>query len=211
MTLNHPPVVMRPMSIRARFNRLDELANEYRLGISTFEFHELFRPGRPDDRGYAPTAFRDWRIMRPHLAPRRDVSFIDYGAGLGRVTVLAGRLDYRQSIGVEFDRELAQRGNANIARARGLRCPTSIACGDATEFSIPEGPAVVFFCNPFTGNVLDAVLSRIVAHPAQVELLCNLPEASTFARQVRSVPRLVFKRHIELSDRRECLLLSHYG
>src|SRR3981189_2153520 len=106
---------------------LDERFHDWRLGIETTEYHKPPKSQTMGWRGYGPTAYRDWRILKRHLTNDRDGSFIDYGAGLGRVTILAAQLPFKRVIGVEFDEALVERGNANIASAKSaLRAPCNI-------------------------------------------------------------------------------------
>lgn len=192
--------------------RAHETLNERRLGISTAEWHSQHDAGRPDFRGYAPTAYRDWRVIRPQIHVSANSSFIDYGAGLGRVTALAARLPFKRVIGVELVRALVDRGNENLRNARGLRASAEIVCADATTFEIPTDAKTLFFCNPFTGSVLSAVLDRIreslAAHPRSVQLVCNLPKASAFEHEIKAVPWLCLRETFALSDQRKCLIFE---
>jgi hypothetical protein len=81
--------------------RLDERFQEWRLGIDTDEWHAVIDPEHPDRRGYSPTSYRGWRIIRRHIFVHGRSAFIDYGAGLGRVTILAALLPFSRVIGVE--------------------------------------------------------------------------------------------------------------
>lgn len=197
------------MSIHSRLRRIDELANERWLGISTIEYHKAHFTDRPDFRGYAPTSYRDWRIIRRHIEPKG--SFIDYGAGLGRVTILAALMPFYQVIGVDIDPDLVNRGNQNIRAARRLRCPATIVCQDATTFQIPADASVLYFCNPFSGAVLEGVLTKIKSLPGPVSLVCNVPPVCGFEHEMRAVPWLTLQAEISLFDGRMCLVFRHEG
>jgi SAM-dependent methyltransferase len=194
------------MSIRGRLRQIDELVNERWLGISTTEYHLQHDNARPDFRGYSPTAYRDWRIMRRHFAPRG--SFIDYGAGLGRVTILAARMSFDRVIGLDLDRNLVERGNQNIRAARKLRCPAEIVCRDAMTFPIPHDATALYFCNPFSGTVLAAVLDSVRRSQLDLQLVCNVPPASGFEHEMRAVPWLELQNEVALSDGRKCLIFA---
>jgi len=194
------------MSLQSRLHQIDELANERWLGISTAEWHQVHFDDRPDFRGYGPTSYRDWRAIRRHIEPRG--SFIDYGAGLGRVTILAARLPFDRVIGIDLDRDLVERGNHNIGRARWLKCGAHILCQDAAAFAIPGSTTVLYFCNPFSGKVLSNVLVNIKNLKEPVSLICNLPPISGFEKEIRAVPWLSLKTEFALSYGRKCLILS---
>lgn len=193
-------------------HRAHEIFNERRLGIATAEIHEVLDSARPDFRGYGPTSYRAWNAIRTHIVASRHSSFIDYGAGLGRVTALAARLPFRRVIGIELDRDLAKRGNANLLRARGLIAQASIICVDATKFDVPPDASTFFFCNPFTGPTLAAVINRVngtlIAHPRPAQFVCNLPEVSVFEQEIKAVSWLRLRETFPLSDRRKCLILE---
>lgn len=192
--------------------RAHETVSEHLLGIDTAEWHEQHDAQRPDFRGYAPTSYRDWNAIRPYIVANTRSAFIDYGAGLGRVTALAARLPFRRVIGVEFDPDLAARGNANLRIARRLIAQAHIICADATTLEVPPDAGVFFFCNPFTGPILSAVLDRVrhslAAHHRPAQFVCNLPEVSGFEQEIRAVPWLSLREEIPLSDKRKCLILS---
>src|SRR5262245_1804746 len=95
--------------------RLEELTQDYRFNIRTAEWHSVIDPANPERRGYSPTSYADWRIISKRLMPVDPSStFIDYGAGMGRVAVLAARLGYKQVIGIDFSEDLVAKGMANV-------------------------------------------------------------------------------------------------
>ena len=112
---------------------------------------------------YLPTPWRvlDW-VHEALPSPTRDWSFVDFGAGKGRVLLSAGRRRYGRVIGVEFARELADAARGTIARGRGIRATRiEVVEGDATEYDLPETPTVVFMFNPFGPPVIDKVPQSI--------------------------------------------------
>lgn len=198
------------MSISSRLHQIDEIANDRWLGISTSEYHPSLVAERPDFRGYSPTSYRDWRAIRPHLDIDPDSSFVDFGAGLGRTTILAAREKFYRVVGVELDRDLSKRGNENIRRAR-LECPAKIVCADAATFEIPDEAGVLYFCNPFAGRVLASVLENVrewLLDPPLLQIVCNLPETSAFEEQIMAVEWLDLDKSIPLAASRKCLFLS---
>jgi hypothetical protein len=91
-------------------------------------------------------------------------SFVDFGAGKGRVVLLAAELDFRKIIGVEFASELYHAMQANIQAyaSRRQRCFNIEAVQlDAARFEIPDGPCVLFFFNPFKRGTLQRVVAKI--------------------------------------------------
>ena len=97
--------------------------------------------------------------------------FIDYGSGKGRVLLLASELPFIEVLGVEVDRQLHNIASRNIAAYPGERmicCDVKSICMNATEWSPPTGPLVVFMFNPFDQIILAPVLRQISAAIASV-------------------------------------------
>jgi SAM-dependent methyltransferase len=195
-----------------RVRRLDEQLQDWGLGIKTTEWHTQFDPARPDFRGYSPTSYRDWHTIRRHIdAPARS-TFIDYGCGLGRVTILAFRLRrFARIIGVEFDQSLVTRARENVLNA-GAASAVSIACVDATTFEVPDDAAVLYFYNPFCGSVLAGVIERcrdsLRKNPRSIRLICNLPHESAFEPEISAVEWLDLIARVDLADQRKCLIFG---
>lgn len=114
---------------------------------------------------YEPTpvaqaeALLDASPLDPHTA-----TFVDLGAGMGRVVLLAARRAFRQVIGVEVSPALAEIARENVAAARDpLRIAHDIRIvrADAAMYALPRGQLVVYLYNPFHGPVFDAVLERL--------------------------------------------------
>ncbi len=91
-------------------------------------------------------------------------TFVDFGCGKGAALVLAAEQGFSRVIGVEFDPVIA------AACARNLRqsptvvrsgCLAEVACTDAADFVLPDEPLVIFFYNPFSGAVLQAVVNAL--------------------------------------------------
>ncbi len=112
------------------------------------------------------------------LTPERS-TFVDVGAGMGRVVLLASRRPFRQVVGVEISPALHE-----IARANRERWPKAEAgCADirlvradAANFRFPRGDLVVYLYNPFRAEVLDPVLDALLSGPRRaVVLLYHTP------------------------------------
>ncbi len=100
----------------------------------------------------------------------RRYTFVDFGAGKGRVLLLAAELPFKSIIGVEFSPELAELASNNIARylaQAGSSARISCLCLDAVDFRFPEVPLVCYFYNPFGYPVLERVLSNLLANHAR--------------------------------------------
>jgi predicted RNA methylase len=114
---------------------------------------------------YEPTpvdqadALLDASPLRPE-----STTFVDLGAGMGRVVLLAARRPFRAVIGVEISPALVEIARENVATARDPRRvvrDVKIVRADAAEYALPRGDLAVYMYNPFRGPVLDAVLTRL--------------------------------------------------
>lgn len=110
-------------------------------------------------------------------------TFLDFGAGKGRVLMLAAELPFKAVIGVEFSRELCAVANRNLSTLPGeKRVAARIECqhADATAYPLPETPLVCYFYNPFGALIMQTVVDRLVAslaaHPREVYVIYLHPE-----------------------------------
>ncbi len=112
--------------------------------------------------------------------PPERATFVDLGAGMGRVVLLAARRPFRAVIGVEISPALVEIARENLATvhdgqrmARDLK----IVGADAAAYAFPRGDLVIFMYNPFRGPVLAGVLAnlRTSAEERDVVLLYHTP------------------------------------
>jgi len=116
---------------------------------------------------YQPTSSLDLAVLLDCVSRQTDLrefSFVDFGSGKGRVTLMASEFPFRSVAGVEFSAVLHKAACENIATFRSThqmcRDVTSI-CQDATDYQLPDGPIVTFFFNPFDAVIMSRVLSNI--------------------------------------------------
>jgi SAM-dependent methyltransferase len=154
-----------------------------------------------------------WRRCRP-VAPIDEYTFIDFGAGMGRATMLAAEYRFRAVIGIELNPTLARISRKNMAlwRTDGRAiAPVQMVCRDAAEFPLPAGPCVAFLFNPFAAPVMHRLLrswSRSVAHRSgQLDILYINNEQESVLRREPDFERLfrgqVRRSHADaVADRR---------
>jgi hypothetical protein len=117
-------------------------------------------------------------------------TFVDHGAGKGRVLLLASQYPFAAINGIEFAAELHDDATMNIAqfpRSR-MKC-RNVECRheDAADAPIPDGDAIHYFFDPFEPDVFAQVLDRIVASyeekPRRLYLVVvDMDEAETVRR-----------------------------
>lgn len=115
---------------------------------------------------YTPTVPEVFQEMMGQLKIDHDrFTFIDYGAGKGRVLLMAAGYGFQQVIGIEFSPELCAIANENIARAAAGAGQGRVfcECADAVEYRLPREPLVLYFYNPFEENIMRPVLDHLGA------------------------------------------------
>jgi 16S rRNA G966 N2-methylase RsmD len=148
-------------------SRIARLVFERRLDVRTsgrIELDELGVAGQ-DRWRYEPA---EWRVL-PRIVRRREIGpddvFLDLGSGMGRVVLQAAQYGPRRVIGVELAEELTEIARENVERNRHrLACrDVELDTADALEYQLPNDVTIVFFNNPFTGEVFRQVMDKLVA------------------------------------------------
>ncbi len=135
---------------------------ERRLGIRT----KGGVPATGDEPGrhaYAPASYAAFHyLLRQARVRYEETVFVDYGSGKGRIVCAASRFPFQRVIGVELSPDLSAESRRNIGRLRRPRAGAiEVATEDATAFALPPHPLVLFFYNPFSGQILERVLERV--------------------------------------------------
>jgi hypothetical protein len=130
---------------------------------------EVVSPNRKYGRNYQgvePGRFADALADIP--VDCSGFTFVDLGAGKGRAMLLAGGLNFRRIIGVEFSPKLARIAQSNLTKLK-LKAAELIV-GDASEFCFPNEPLVVFVFNAFGPEILKRILCNLNSHPGPLYL-----------------------------------------
>ncbi len=141
------------------------------------------------------------------------LTFVDYGAGKGRVLLLASEHPFAAIGGIEFAEELHDDAIMNIAqfpRSR-MKCRT-VECvlDDASALGPPEGESVHYFFNPFAREVFAEVLHNLVVsyrkRPRRLYLILIDPVAIDLIDESGVFQRL----ELPLQERIKVKLFSPY-
>ena len=110
-------------------------------------------------------------------------TFLDFGAGKGRILLIAAEFPFQAVIGIEFSRELCQVAKNNIGNiAHEMRVALRIECqhADVTVFPLPDTPLVCYFYNPFDSVIMQVVIDRLAASlkhtPREIYIVYVHPE-----------------------------------
>jgi SAM-dependent methyltransferase len=157
---------LRPLLLRA-----GETWRDWRDGLDT-----AGRVAAPDIVTGSANKARGIRYQPTPLAPLRAVlrtlqlppgrTFVDIGAGKGRVLLAARELPFARVIGVEYSEPLCAIARRNLAvaqrRAPGGP-PVEIRCCDAADYRFEPGEDVIYLFNPFDAVVLARLLDNLHA------------------------------------------------
>jgi len=120
-----------------------------------------------DATHYEPTPLSQFDEMLAALPiAHSDYTFVDAGAGMGRVVLLASTKPFKQVVGVEVSGALCETARDNAVRWRrrhaDLACKdVRIVCKDVSAFRFPPGGLVLYLYNPFGESTLRALVDRI--------------------------------------------------
>ena len=91
-------------------------------------------------------------------------TFIDIGAGKGRVLLLAAERPFARILGIELSDQLCTIARQNVARyvdQNPSRPPPEVLCADAASFDFPRGKLLLYMYQPFHARVMNQMLERI--------------------------------------------------
>jgi SAM-dependent methyltransferase len=106
-------------------------------------------------------------IIRRSLAALGDVSeytFVDFGCGKGRATLVATEFPFQQIAGVELSSDLAavaHRNAASFAKRFPDRAPINIYAQNILDYELPKGKLVIYMYHSFGRPILAEILKRV--------------------------------------------------
>jgi SAM-dependent methyltransferase len=185
---------------------------DQQFGVETSRliFPEELASGKREDLynagyfGVAPSVLR--QVLRRLGLDFRKYTFIDLGSGKGRALLIASEYPFRAIAGVELSPALQAIAVANIARYRSSaqQCQNLHSIeGDATEFTFPDGPLVVYLWNPFEAPVFTRVLANLEAslarQPRETYIVYIQPDLEALL-EASSSWRKVWRDEFRMSD-----------
>ncbi|HVH81156.1 MAG TPA: methyltransferase domain-containing protein [Stellaceae bacterium] len=134
-------------------------------------------------KGYAgtPPAVAE-RLIDAVADKARGFTFVDYGAGKGRVLLIAARYPFGRVVGVELSEPLVRIAEANVAayaRSHPDLSPIELVHADASTYELPQTPCVLFFYDPFQAGLMERIGQRVrdsfTANPRKMFVIYYAP------------------------------------
>jgi hypothetical protein len=120
-----------------------------------------------DATHYEPTPLAQFdELLRALPIAHDEYTFVDIGAGMGRVLLLASTKPFKHIVGVEVSPALCQTARDNVTKWRQSRpdahCKdVRVVCKDAASFRFPNGNLVFYLYNPFGESTMRRLVYRI--------------------------------------------------
>lgn len=151
---------------------------------------------------YEPTPYAVLeRLANSGFIRKQDV-VLDYGCGKGRVDFFLAYQTRAHCIGVEYDERIiaVARENKNTSVSAGR---VEIMLGNAETFPVPETVNRCYFFNPFSVEILQTAMARILEsyyeNPREMLLFFYFPSAE-YISCLMTVEELSFYDEIDCSD-----------
>ena len=151
---------------------------------------------------YEPTSYSVLeRLANSGFIGKNDV-VLDYGCGKGRVDFYLSYQTKAKTIGVEYDERIYQGAIANQKTAVS-RIRTEFVPARAEEYKVPANVNRCYFFNPFSVELLQKVIARIIEsyyeNPREVMLFFYFP-SEEYISYLMTVDELEFYDEIDCSD-----------
>jgi SAM-dependent methyltransferase len=131
---------------------------------------------------YRATKVRPFVSLLDKLDLPRDCTFVDIGAGKGRVLLIASQYGFRKVLGIEFSGQLCALARKNVdlfSQKTKLLSPIQVIEADATTYQFQAEDRVLFMYYPFDAFILAQVLNNIrrslEENPRRIWLIYNEP------------------------------------
>ncbi len=151
---------------------------------------------------YEPTPYAVLERLANSGWIRKGDTLLDYGCGKGRVDCYLSYQTRCHSIGVEYDPRIYEAAAENKKTAvSGGR--TEFVLADAGEFPVPKAVNRAYFFNPFSVELLQKVIRRILdswyERPREIRLFFYYP-SDEYLAYLMTVDELMFADEIDCRD-----------
>ena len=149
---------------------------------------------------YEPTPYTVLERLADSGLIRKGDVVLDYGCGKGRVSFFLSYRTKSKTIGIEYDERIYNRAVENQKTAR---VKADFVCGRAEEFEVPCEVNRCYFFNPFSVEILQSVMAKILesyyANPREMFLFFYFP-SDEYMCYLAAVDELDFYDEIDCTD-----------
>ena len=151
---------------------------------------------------YEPTPYCVLERLADSGYLRKGNTLLDYGCGKGLVEFFLSWQTRCRSIGIEYDERIYEKAAENQKRAAAAGRVT-FELANAEQFQVPEEADRIYFFNPFSLEILQKVISRIIdsyyAAPREILLFFYYP-SDEYISFLMTVDELTFSDEIDCGD-----------
>jgi SAM-dependent methyltransferase len=149
---------------------------------------------------YEPTPYSVLERLADSGLISKDDVVLDYGCGKGRVGFFLTNQTKAKTIGIEYDDRIYERALENQKTARSK---AAFVLTRAEEYEVPMEVNRCYFFNPFSVEILQKVMARIIEsyyeHPREIFLFFYYP-SDEYIAHLMTVDELDFYDEIECDD-----------
>lgn len=151
---------------------------------------------------YEPTPYSVLERLANTGLIRKGNTLLDYGCGKGRVDFFLSYQTRCRSIGIEYDERIYRKAMENketgVAEDR-----VSFKLADAEKFTVPEAVDCIYFFNPFSLEILQKVIARILdsyyENMRPIQLFFYYP-SDEYISYLMTVEEMIFYDEIDCRD-----------
>lgn len=151
---------------------------------------------------YEPTPYSVLERLANTGLIRKDNTLLDYGCGKGRVDFFLSYQTRCQSVGIEYDERIYEKAveNRETAASSGR---VFFELANAENFPVSEKVDRIYFFNPFSLEILQKVISRILdsyyEKPRTIQMFFYYP-SDEYISYLMTVEELMFTDEIDCRD-----------
>ena len=151
---------------------------------------------------YEPTPYPVLERLANTGYIRKGDKLLDYGCGKGRVDLFLAYQTRCQSVGIEYDERIWEKAVANQqSGVSGGRVAFDLV--NAENYEVPEAVNRIYFFNPFSLEILQKVIRRILESyytaPREIQLFFYYP-SDEYVSYLMTIDEFLFADEIDCRD-----------
>lgn len=176
-------------------NKWDKLLNIHTMGRDDSNADQYHYP-------YEPTPYSVLERLANTGYIRKENTLLDYGCGKGRVDFFLSYQTRCHSIGIEYDERIYRKAIENKEKAVSSE-RAAFRKENAEQFPVPENVDRIYFFNPFSLEILQKVIHKILESyyekPREMKLFFYYP-SDEYISYLMTIDALMFSDEIDCRD-----------